>query len=411
MFYVRRTLPSGPIRFGVAKRRTEPLTDGSLSTGSRGEYVRKGSEGLYYSEVVPDELRELTGRQMRDDGGLRMKPLAIARILLGLTLLAFGVTIVFVRNDAIGYVEIMIGLALLIVPPARNWKRERERRQRERQERAARAAEETRRREMVGEFAARLQSLTDHHDAAALAAVRAERKNRDIPYEAVSSLAKRAVVDNGFESLSRIDKSDASAVTSRIDEIADAVGLSDEDLLASKREIYLRLMWHLLADDRMGQEQSRILESIRKSFALDEASLARERRAAEELEALSSLTTASLPSQSCTEILRFQEVCHHETRGKTVRAASRRRRQEGQWEEVSDCTLHVTSKRIIISSKSSIDVSLQRVFDLEIDIDEDILMISTDRGKKHYLRLADPIVSAGIIESAAARPRKPQGLA
>ena len=409
MFYVRKTLPSGPVRFGVAQRRTEPLTDSRLSTGPRGEYLRRGAQGLFYSEVPHEEMKDATGQADERHHGFNFAPLAIARMVVGLTLIIFGLLVVIGRNDAIGYIELVIGASLIVVPPIRNWKRERQHREAMRLDREARAAEEARRREMVGSFAERLHSLRERHDAPALAAVRAERESKDIPYEAIATLARRMVVDTGFEAVATTHDRGAEAVGREIDDVARAVGLSPDDLLAAKQEIYQRLLWHLLADDRLGDQQAATMLSMERSFGLTEAQTAMDHATTRELRSLAILTANSLPSRTCTPNLRFQEVCHHESAGTLLRPASRLQRSK-KWETISPCTISITSKRIIITAKSTTSIPLGRVFDLEVDKDQDVLIIGSEGKKRHFLRLTDPIITAGVIEAAAARPIKPQGL-
>ncbi|MEO8217845.1 MAG: hypothetical protein ABI718_12250 [Acidobacteriota bacterium] len=421
-FYVSRKLSRGPIRFSVDHRRPWNAGDGvddlRLSTGTDGQFLRLGDEGLYFSESVErGELQlepiehESTSlwswiRPERNLAGV----LSATSIAIGLVLTFLGIAVLMSKGGAAAIFEIAVGLALIIAPVTITAQKNRIRRAREEKEREERRAIEERNREIAGEFAEQLKTIPEKHDPTTLNDLRAERASKEIPYDAVSLLARAAVLGAAFDSLRHYEAAGPRGIASGIDEVSNAVGLNPDDTMQTKIGFFQTLVWHLLADDRMHEGQERRLTELREALGLQPADVEKETRAIREFQHLRGVRADSLPVTDATVPLKFQEICFESTIGKLLRNVARRRRAAPVWREAGDASVHVTSKRTLITTKKTIDIPRADLFELEVDYDRGILSMSTGEPKRYDLELPEPIFTAAIADISRKLRDKPAGL-
>ena len=73
-----------------------------------------------------------------------------------------------------------------------------------------------------------------------------------------------------------------------------------------------------------------------------------------------------------------------------------------RWVEARKCDLFVTNKRVIIRDRKQRDVLLHKIFDVEVDADLDLLMLTTSDPKNpHEVSLSDSIYTARVIDIAS----------
>ena len=419
-FYVRKTLATGPIRFAVTARNHGTTSaedhDRGFSTDSRGVYRRLGKDVLFFTDQqgLGGPLRKKEKkvrtfwRYLKPDGARGWG--RIAMIGLGLILVLLGIA-VCIRSvaKAPGLIEIVLGLGIAATPIVTTWRKIQELRRIEEEQRREREAIEARNRQLVGEFAETLQRLKDGYDEGILSAVAAERKSREIPYEAVVSMAKTAVLEVGFDAASRYPGIPAASVARAMDSTSDAAGLRPEDKAAVRHHLYQIVVWHLIVDDRLTDAQEASLEELRKALALDAADVARDDAAVAELRRIRGLAQENLPAPDCGIDLQFHEICYHKTSGsvmklkreKTTTAEGSKQVIE-RWVESRKCDLFVTNKRVIIRDKKQRDVLLHKIFDVEVDADLDLLMLTTSDPKNpHEVSLSDSIYTARVIDIAS----------
>jgi hypothetical protein len=408
IFYVRKMLPSGLVRFGVAERAAEVPASGSemFSTGPAGEYLRRSQGGLYFAE----ERGEAPAQLMPSEWSIRRRSsLSIgAKILIGVgaLILLLGILLLANKGDPIAWIEIVLGLAMIGTPIVRTARLRRELRAQAERERVEREETEKRNREIVGEFAQLLEALRSDHGPAALQRVRAARQGRDIPYQAVAPMARQTARLVGFEILSGFPTLDADGVAREMESMLDAIGLQDEDRRLVQRHLWQKLVWHLLADDRMGDGHREPLERLRKALNIEPAEIQKDGEAIRQFSYLRGLTVPNLPRVDSPVPLKFQEVCHHRTRGELLKMGRR-----GQWHSSGERTVVVTSRRVVVANQKLIDLRFEEIFELEVDADLNLLTIVTgDQDKIHTVRISDPIYTAGVIAIASKTPRKPKGL-
>jgi len=416
-FYVRTSFANGGIRFGVTPRaEAEPQSDqGSLfSTGPGGEYRRQGKSGLFFAD------EKTAGSTVAAKSGFKGRfQLALTRpqyamLGFGTVLLLLGAIVLLRGKTVPGTVEIILGAGLISTPFILSAKRRRELKAQEERERAEREAEEARNREMVGVFASRLQTLRERNDAAALEAIRKERIERNIPYDAVAGMAREAVTSLAFRTLIRFESLGPEGLASEIDAAIDAVGLSETDSRDVKLDFYRHLVWHLLADDRLTDTREGTLLAIKNALGLTDADAWKELEAIADFRRLRGISRFSLPQSNCSIPLKFQEACYHQTSGKAVRQKMEKIKGEDgsvrrtlRWIEKEPLDLFITSKRLVLGGKQAKEVLQSKIYDLELDADNNILIIGTDQ-RKHpiHIRVADPIYTAALLDMMSSVGRK-----
>src|SRR5947207_1971873 len=170
---------------------------------------------------------------------------------------------------------------------------------------------------------------------------------------------------------------------------AQAAGLTAEQELAVKSELYSTLLWHLLADDRLGPAQARLIAAIRSSLGVPDEGA----ELVQQFNRLRGLTPQTLPRQRCTTQLGFGEYCVHETTS-----------DQG--------TLHVTNKRVILDAKKRFEMPVAHAFDVIANIDDRAITVKTDNPKKPVrLKVEQPIYTAAMLDLAASIDERPRGFA
>jgi hypothetical protein len=420
-FFVRKGLATGPIRFGVTPRRTLDSIDQEpgLSTGASGEFLRKRGGGFFFSDErtvasptlpVAASISHLPFWKSIHDGTRRGYGF-LAMIAFGVILVLLGFAVIG-RKGPQGWVEVILGIILIAVPLVLTAQRRKQLREQEERERAEREAEEARNRQMLASYTAALQRLTREKSEEALEEVRRERGALTLPYEIWSAAAKRAVLGLGFEMLARVGTARAREVSDWMSRASQAAGLSAADEVETKLDFYRNLVWHLLADDRIGDAQSEELKTIRKGFEIWDRDVPVESKAAEEFLRLRGITNRNLPRAQCGVPLKFQEYCVHHARGVLMTAKLDKKARKQVWTEGTPCDLYVTNRRVIVNAKKPTEVPLPRVYDVDVDIDDNVLVIRTADAKHPIaMRVEDPIVTASLVDIATTIDERPKGFA
>jgi hypothetical protein len=212
-FYVQKSLALGPIRFGVSPREPMENIDGDahLSTGASGEFLRRPSSGFYFADTRPRGKPTLpASRSISSTPFLSsLRPADargwgyIALIVLGTIFVVLGFAVVM-RKGAQGWIEVILGAAMIATPLVLTAQKRRLLRLQEEKERVEREAREKREREMLASYVAALEKLRQNPNEETLRAAAAERESLDLPYEIWSPLARQVLLDIGFKTLHRL---------------------------------------------------------------------------------------------------------------------------------------------------------------------------------------------------------------
>lgn len=387
-FYVQKRLALGPIRFGVNGRRPVAAIDDdpSLSTGPRGEFLRRHLQDFFFADntraagpsVLPTtrSVASTPFLQSLKPDGTRRGWSFLALMLAGALFVLLGL-LVLVRKGASGWVEVILGLAMIATPIVLTAQRRRQLREQEARARAEREAIETRNRKMLADYSTALERVRTGRSDDALATLERERRELTLPYDIWSAAARDAVLRIGFEELAKGGPGAARIV----DRTAAAAGLTAEDTRTLKRDLYSTFVWHLLADDRLGPAQETLLATFRDALGLDSGDDA----SVEQFRRLRELDLHNAPKVDCSIELAFREYCILQTGG-----------------------LAVTNRRLVVQEKKPLSIELPKIDEVSVDADEGALVI---RSTVKFLRLpvADPILTAAIVEQAGELETKPKG--
>jgi hypothetical protein len=381
LFYVRKKLAFGAIRFGVnprAKHRPDP--DPSLSTGPTGEFIRRrGGGGFFFADNSRFSDPSLPATRTIDTtpfwSTLPHNYTHIAMMSFGGLLILLGL-LVLVRNGAIGLIEIIIGLGLIATPIVITAQERKQIREREARERAEREAVENRNREMLASYTAALErARNERTDESFSSLYREYQLLHAMPYEVWAKAAYRMVLNTGFDELAR-----GGDVGALMDRASTGAGMSEEDAEEVKRDLYRIVLWHLLADDRVNEAQQPPLRALREKLAIDDLDT-------DAIDSFVRLRRAELTPITCTKQLGFREECVYEAG-----------------------PLHVTSKRVLVDNgKKRIEIPLAAIDEVTADVDSHAIEIRTS--KPIRVEVDDPIYSAAVIDLAEQLDQKPKGFA
>jgi hypothetical protein len=386
-FFVRKRLALGPIRFGVLPRqRVEAIDDDpALSTGAGGEFVRRGARhGFFFGDTTRFDAPSLPVAKSISSMPfwLSLKPHLgfLALIAFGAILVLLGLAVV-ARKGPQGWFEIVLGLAMIGTPIALTAQERKVLREKEERERVEREALEKRNRELLAAYTAALDRVLRERTPESLETLAREREALTLPDEIWVPAARRTALLIGFDELAKGDAAEAARV---VDDVARAAGLTGDDDAAIKADIYRTVLWHLLADDRVGEPQEARLRALAEALGYggDDG-------AAEQFRRLRGITAKNLPQETPPIPLGFHErAVHHND------------------------ALIITNRRLIVLGKKQIDVALPQLNDIDVDVDENLLTIDNATTKKPIVvSVDDPIYTAALLELAAGLDQRPKGFA
>jgi hypothetical protein len=401
-FYVEKKLALGPIRFGVAPRKIAAAIDDdpALSTGVGGEFIHRSTDGMFFGdnaraiEATLPQSKSISQTpflaSLKPDGTARGYGF-LALMLLGVLFLFIGLGVLKNKGPQ-GWVEIIFGVILIAIPIVMTAAKRRQIREQEERERAEREERENRNREMLTWYTNAVNHLRKDRSDAALEALRGERASLTLPYEIWAPATRRIILQIGFEELAKRGIAGATDIANVIRRSADAAGLTAEDTTGVIHDLYAAVLWHLLADDRLGRVQEAELATLRKGLEIADIDIPVDTHATEQFRDLRGLTKTSIPRADCPFPLAFQEYC-------IIQAP------------LDTGMLFITSRRLIIDERKRTEVPLPKVFEVVVDADENKIRLKTDQKKPIELRLGNPIFTAGLIELATALDERPKGFA
>ena len=398
-FFVEKRLAVGRIRFSVAPHDAATAdTDVALSTGTNGEFVRRHSDGYFFGDTprFDGTAPTMEGSSIaRVPFWVALKPEPNAKSWAIVALLPLGLLFVLLGLAAIvkspvGLLYIVFGLGLIAVPIVRTAQRRKKIREEEARRRAELAAAEQRNREMLGTYLTALENLRTDRSDAAIAAIERERGALELPYEVWAPVARSIILQIGFDELASGARPTAD-IGRLIDRATKAAGLSREDAVGIKQDLYQTILWHYVADRRLGEAQEKILEKLEGDFRLPEMPL--DTASAEQFRRIRESSTQKLERRECGNQLGMHEFCVFETATNGTR-------------------VHVTNKRLLVEGSEDAEVPLPKIYDINVNVDNGTATIkSTDRKKPIALHVPDPIYTAAVLDLASELDQRPKSWA
>lgn len=396
-FFVEKKLALGSIRFGAGRRRSAEAIDQNreLSTGPKGDFVRHRNEGFYFGGHDRFDTPTLPPTQSIRSTPFwtslsRHKPL-VAVAAVGALLVLLGL-LVMVNKGRQGVAEIILGLVVIAVPVAITAQERKKVADEEERARAEREEAENRKRQMLAGYTAALDRVRNDQGDDALQQL--VNEHPDLPYNLWSPSARRIVLLIGFEELAKAGVARSNEVARIMDRVSRAAGLTPEHETDAKISLYDAIVWHLLADDRLGAVQEEELTELRKGLNIWDRDVPETtHKATAEFDRLRGVTTANAPRVQCTAQLGFKEYCIHQSQS-----------DQG--------VLHVTNKQLIFEGKKRHAHAIPSLSEVNVYFDDNVVAVRDAAAKKELrFHVEDPIYTAAMIDLAATIDERPKGFA
>ncbi|HEX2062645.1 MAG TPA: hypothetical protein VHK90_18030 [Thermoanaerobaculia bacterium] len=403
-FIVQKSLGNSFFRFAVARRRELRSIDANpeLSTGPSGEFVRHRQE-IFYSA----DLRSIHKPSMPQPRSIASQPFwssvfdGTPRGWISIGMIAFGSLLVLIglavmkNNRVPGIMEVLIGLVLIGIPIFWVWqkraaiKRAEDRVRKEREERDRRNAE------LLSAYTDALERLRESPDDETLELVLRENEKLDLPYAIWADTAIGTVLYVGFSTLARVGPERAAEVAQLMDRASEAAGLIAEDALAVKHALYSTVLWHFLADDRLGQAQLAVVRSIQNGFGIAPEHVPNDTSAEAQFERLRGIDHRNAPRCEAQVPLSLNEYCMYSAQVKPP--------------DGSTPTVYITNKRFIVAGEKKLEVPVAKVDDILVDADRNRVTIQASELKRPFDFQADePIFLAAMVDLATRLDDRPK---
>ena len=399
-FFIEKKLAVGKIRFSVVTHDAASVDgDLTLSTGPNGEFVRRHSEGYFLGDaprfdgsapaLETNSIARVPFWQALKPDGTALSWVALALLPLGLLVVLLGLAVV-ANKGPVGFVEVVLGLIMMAVPVVITAQRRRKIREEEARQRAEMAAAEQRNRDMLGTYLTALENLRNDRSDAAIARIERERGALELPYDVWAPVARSIILQIGFDELATGSRPTAD-IGRLLDRASNAAGLAREDAVGIKQDLYQTVLWHYVADRRLGDAQQQVLEKLESDFRLPEMPV--ESASADQFRRIRETATSKLEKRECGSQLGMHEYCVFETASDGTR-------------------VHVTNKRLMVEGSDAAEVPLPKIYDINVNVDEGTAIIkSTDRKKPLALQVPDPIFTAAVLDLASELDHRPKSWA
>jgi len=404
-FTVQKSLGNSMFRFAVSRRREFSSIDNDpeLSTSPTGEFTRHRPEIFYSSDLrairtpsIPP-MRSIAATPFWPSlmDGTRRGWAMLASMALGAIFVLFGFAVLATKGKQ-GWIEVILGLLLVGVPIFIASQKRRIVRQHEDRNRKEREEREARNAELLSAFASSLERLREDPSDAALADVLRENEKLDLPYAVWADAAIGTVLHVGFSTLARVGPEQAAQVAALMDRSSKAAGLIKEDANGVKAAVYSTVLWHLLADDRLGETQTRLVREIQNGFAIKPEDVPIDTSSQAQLHRLRGIDHRNAPRCEATMPLGMNEYCMYSVPLKGAEGAP-------------PSTLYVTNKRVILDGDRRIDAPVRTIDDLFVDADAGKVVIrAADLKRPLDFQTEEPIYLAAMIDLATRLDDRPK---
>jgi len=399
-FYVTKLLATGQFRFAARRRRELSSIDDTpeLSTGTSGEFIRHRDEVFYSADHRPIRNPELPKpRSIATtpfwttlfDGTPRGWGF-IAMIVFGLLLMLLGFSTLVAKGSA-GWVPIILGLILIGAPVVMTAAKRRTIREQEERRRKERAERDERDRELLTAYATSLDRLRENPNDEALAQVRREREKLDLPYAIWGDAARATVLQVGFNSLAKRGAEASAEIAALMDRASSAAGLIAEDQAGVKQILYSTILWHLIADDRLGETQRKVLRTIQSGFGIKPEDVPIDTSSEEQFDSLRGIDHRNVPKCDSKLQLRPREFCIYTTT------------------DTGSQSVIVTNRRLVIGNNKPEELSIDDIDEIDVDADQSAVTVRSS-GKKRplTLHLATPVYFASLLSLATTLDERPK---
>jgi hypothetical protein len=406
-FTVQKSLGNSLFRFAVSRRREFRSIDHDtgMSTGPSGEFIRHRPEIFYSADIrairspeIP-KARSIAGepftRSLMD--GTRRGWIFLGVMILGVLFVLMGLAVIANGKNQ-GWVEVILGLILLAVPLVITLQKRRVVKQHEDAIRREREERDARNAELLAAYTTALERLREDPTDAALALVQAENEKLDLPYAVWADTAIGTVLHVGFSTLGRVGPERAAEVAALMDRSSDAAGLIAEDAKAVKNALYSTILWHFQADDRLGEEQLKIVRAVQSGFGIKNEEVPVDASSEAQFDRLRGVDHRNAPRCNTTIPLNMNEYCMYTT---PVRLA-----------DGSETNVVVTNRRFLVEGAKTTEVAVPKIDEIYVDADQQLVTLRAAELKRPLeMRVNEPIYLAAMLDLATRLDDRPKSFA
>jgi len=402
-FTIHKSLGNSSFQFSVTRRREFRSIDHNpeLSTGSNGEFIRHRPE-IYYAA----DLRAIRSPEVPKPRSIATTPFwtqlidtekrgTIGMLAAGALFLLIGLA-VLTSKGAPGWFWIILGLILIGIPVAMTGQKRRLVRQQELRKKQEHEERDARNRELLSAYSSALERLREDPTDEALEQVLQENEKLDLPYAVWADAAIGTVLHVGFSTLGRVGPERAAEVAKLMDRASDAAGLIAEDALAVKHGLYSTILWHFLADDRLGEEQLKVVRSIQEGFAIRDEDVPNDASAEAQFHRLRGIDHRNAPRCESPTPLRLNEYCLYMAQIRPGASAT-------------PTNLQITNKRLIVDGQKPTEILVPSIDDIVVDGDANRVTLRAS-GLRHPLEFGadEPIYLAALADLARRLDDRPK---
>ena len=405
-FTVQKSLGNSLFRFAVGRRREFRSIDHDpeLSTGPGGEFVRHRPE-IFYSA----DLRSIRSPEMPKPRNVSSTSFwasvhdGTSRGWINLGIMAFGALIFLLgfanvlNHNRAGWALVILGVIIAAVPIAITGTKRRAIRVHEERQRREREERDTRNAELLANYSKTLEQLREDPSDATLAYVQSENEKLDLPYAIWADTAIGSVLHVGFSTLAKVGPQRAAEVAQLMDRASDAAGLIEEDARAVKHALYSTVLWHFLADDRLGEEQLKIVRSVQQGFGIQNDEVPVDTSSEAQFERLRGVDHRNAPRCTTSMPLNLNEYCMYSA---------------GIRQSTGDNNAFITNKRLVVDGAKKIEIRVPKIDDIFVDTDRSMVTLRAPEFKRPIeFTTADPIYFAAMLDLATRLDDRPKSFA
>lgn len=406
-FRVQKSLGNSFFQFAVARRREFESIDNDreMSTGPSGEFIRHRPEIFYSADLLSIRTPEMPVHRSISstpfwgslvDGTTRGWAF-LAMLILGALLFLWGLALVPKEGNQEWVLfipaAILIAIPFLMTTQKRVQARQHEERiRREHRERDERDAA------LLAAYTSSLEQLREDPSDATLATVRREREKLDLPYAVWADTAIATVLYVGFSTLAKLGPDRAAEVAQLMDRASDSAGLIEEDSRAVKHALYSTVLWHFIADDRLGHEQIKIVRAIQQGFGIRNEDVPLDASAEAQFERLRGIDHRNAPRCEADMALGMNEYCMLNVQ---VEAGG-----------ANATPIYVTNRRVIVGGDKKLEILVPQIDDVKVDADSNRITLRASELKQPLeMKYDEPIYLAAILDLATRLDDRPKSFA
>ncbi len=405
-FRIQKSLGNSFFQFSVGRRRDYPSIDhdAEMSTGPAGEFIRHRPEIFYSADVRTIHTPEVPAPRSVSstpfwgaliDGTPRGWGM-LAMIIVGALLALLGLATVANKGSQ-GWIVVILGLALAATPVVLTSAKRRGVRLQEEKIRKQRQERDERDRQLLAAYTTSLEKLREDPSDETLAYVQRENEKLDLPYAVWADTAIGSVLYVGFSTLARVGPQNSRDVAELMDRASNAAGLIAEDARGVKHALYSTILWHFIADDRLGEEQTKIVRQIQEGFRIQAEDVPIDTATEAQFNRLRGIDHRNAPRCETQIPLRMNEYCMYTAEVRIGGATT-------------TTPLFITNRRLIVGSeKGATEIEVPKIDDVLADADTSRIAIRASE-LKHPLDFAagEPIYLAAILDLASRLDDRPK---